>query len=401
MASQETINIVKSTAPVLEVHGEAITKEFYKLLFENNPQLKDMFNMTNQKIGTQPKALANAVFKYATYIDKLEMMGPDVAVIAQKHSSLSVTPEMYPIVGENLLKAIKIVLGDAATPEIMNAWEEAYGDLAAIFIKVEEDIYVENESQEGGFRGQQEFVVDKVIKESELISSFYLKRKDGTPVPNFLPGQYVVITVDIPGTEHKHTRNYSLSDTPNGNSLRISVKREANEINGIVSNYLHQTVKQGDVLNIGIPSGEFVVSESKKPIVLISAGVGITPIFSMFKNLAEQTEREITFIQCALNSSHQAFISEIDSINRDGIKKVRVYDKPTEKDNLGDNFQYQGYLSLDVLSDLNITKDQEFYFCGPTPFMANTLSLLNILGVDENQINYEFFGPVEDLKLQK
>ena len=161
MASPKTIAIVKSTAPVLEVHGEEITKVFYRRLFENNPELKDMFNMTNQKKGTQPKALANAIFKYACHIDKLELLGDAVASITEKHSSLSITPEMYPIVGKNLLDAIKEVLGDAATPDVIDAWAEAYDDLAVIFMSSEEKIYEKKESNAGGFRGKKNFVVLK------------------------------------------------------------------------------------------------------------------------------------------------------------------------------------------------------------------------------------------------
>lgn len=107
MASKKTIEIIKSTAPVLQEHGETITKAFYKLLFENHPELKDVFNMINQKKGVQQKVLATTIFKYACHIDKLEMMGDAVETIAQKHTSLSIPKEAYPIVGKYLLEGIK------------------------------------------------------------------------------------------------------------------------------------------------------------------------------------------------------------------------------------------------------------------------------------------------------
>ncbi len=225
MASKKTIEIVKSTAPVLEEHGESITKVFYGLLFKNHPELKDVFNMVNQKKGTQQKALANAVFQYAVHIDKLEMLGDTVETIAQKHTSLSIPKEAYPIVGENLLAAIKSVLGAAATPEIMAAWKEAYGDLAAIFVKREEEIYVSRENSMGGFRGTKEFIVIDKKEENNVITSFYLKRKDGVAVPKFIAGQYIALTIEIPNTNHKHTRNYSLSNANGKDYLRISVKK--------------------------------------------------------------------------------------------------------------------------------------------------------------------------------
>ncbi len=399
MANKKTIEIVKSTAPVLEQHGEAITRVFYELLFENHPELKDIFNMTNQKKGVQQIALANAVFKYACHIDKLEMMGDAVETIAQKHTSLSVPKEAYPIVGENLLKAIKVVLGDAATPDIMNAWEEAYEDLAVIFVGKEEGIYVEREKNKGGFRGKKEFEIIEKVKESNVVTSFYLKREDGDVLPNFIAGQYVAVTVSIPNTSHKHTRTYSLSDSNNKDYLRISVKKEAGNPDGIVSNFLHSDKVVGDTLTLGMPSGEFVLKESKRPLVLLSGGIGITPILSMFKEAIKNNSKDVIFIQCALNSNTIAFKDEINKLLNEKSKSVIVYSTPLNNDVLGENYDYKGFLTKNILEDLNITNESDFYFCGPTPFMANLLSVLGDLKVKEEHINYEFFGPVEELTL--
>lgn len=395
MASLKTIKIVKSTAPLLEQHGVEITKVFYRRLFENNPELKDMFNMTNQEKGTQPRALANAIFKYACHIDKLELLGDAVASITEKHSSLSITPEMYPIVGENLLEAIKEVLGDAATSEIIDAWAEAYSDLAVIFVNHEEGIYENREQLTGGFRGKKEFVVTKKVKESDVITSLYLKRKGGAPVPEFIPGQYVALTIEIPGSAHLHTRNYSMSDCNDNDYLRISVKKEALNPEGIVSNYLHSNVSEGDSLSIGMPSGEFVLNDSDKPVVLIAGGVGVTPLISMYKSLINNPNREVVFVQCALNSGTHAFKNEIQESLAANAKSVIVYNDPLDKDVIGSNYDHSGYLTAEMLD--NIKKDSEFYFCGPTPFMANVIKILKELEVDEANINYEFFGPAEEL----
>lgn len=397
MASKKTIEIVKSTAPVLEQHGEAITKVFYKRLFKNHPELKDVFNMTNQKKGTQQIALANAVFKYACYIDKLEMMGDALETIAQKHTSLSVPKEAYPIVGANLLIAIKEVLGDAATPDIMEAWEEAYGDLAVIFVDKEEEMYVEGEKRKGGFRGKKKFEIIKKVKESNVVTSFYLKREDGESVPNFIAGQYVAVTVTIPNTSHKHTRTYSLSDSNDKDYLRISVKKQEGNPDGIVSNYLHSDKTAGDTLILGMPSGEFVIKESEKPLILISGGIGVTPILSMFKEAINNKNKKIIFIQCALNGNTVAFKKEIDELLIKNSKSVTVYSEPLDSDIVGQDYDYKGFLSKTILRDLNITNESDFYFCGPTPFMANLVSILNDLKVDKTSINFEFFGPIEEL----
>ncbi len=399
MASKKTIEIVKSTAPVLEEHGEAITKVFYKLLFDNHPELKDIFNMTNQKKGRQQRALANAVFKYACHIDKLEMMGDAVETIAQKHTSLSVPKEAYPIVGANLLKAIKVVLGDAATPDIMNAWEEAYGDLAVIFVGKEESVYAEREKYKGGFRGKKEFEIIKKVKESDVVTSFYLKREDGNVSPNFIAGQYVAVTILIPNTSHKHTRTYSLSDSNDKDYLRISVKKEAGNPDGIVSNFLHPDKTVGDTLTLGMPSGEFVLKESKRPLVLLSGGIGITPVLSMFKEAMKNNSKDVIFIQCALNSNTVAFKDEINFLSNERTKSLVVYSEPLSNDVLGQDYDFKGFLTKSILEELNITNESDFYFCGPTPFMANLLSILGDLKVNEEHINYEFFGPAEELTL--
>lgn len=399
MASKKTIQIVKSTAPVLEQHGQAITKVFYKMLFDNHPELKDVFNMTNQKKGTQQMALATAVFKYACHIDKLEMMGDAVETISQKHTALSVPKEAYPIVGANLLKAIKEVLGDAATPDIMNAWEEAYSDLSVIFVGKEEAMYVEREKSKGGFRGAKEYKIIKKVVESDVVTSFYLKREDGTVSPNFIAGQYVALTVTIPNTSHKHTRTYSLSDSNDKDYLRISVKKEPGNPEGIVSNFLHSNKVVGDSLTLGMPSGEFVLNETKRPIVLLSGGIGITPILSMFKEAIKNNSQEVIFIQCALNSNTIAFKEEVNILLNEKSKSAVVFSEPLESDVLGRDYDFKGFLTKSILKELNITNKSDFYFCGPTPFMGNLLSILRDLNVDEEYINYEFFGPVEELNL--
>lgn len=399
MISSNTINIVKSTAPVLAEHGEAITQVFYKRLFIRHPEMKNIFNMTHQKKGTQPKVLANAIFMYAQYIDQLEVLGSAVESIAQKHASLTITPEMYPIVGENLLAAIGEVLGEAATPEIVSAWTEAYQALADILIGREETIYTNHESKEGGFRGQKDFVVIKKVEESAVITSFYLQRKDGTSIPDFQPGQYVALTFTIPNTTHQHTRNYSLSDCNCKDYLRISVKKETGTPDGVVSTYLHEHIKVGDVLQVGMPSGEFVLLEEEKPVVLIAGGVGITPLMSMYKNLSRKSNRAVTMLQCALNSKARAFGEELEAEKRVGITTKTLYDQPLETDVLGKNYDHQGYLDLATLASIPNLKESAIYFCGPKAFMANTLSLLNTLGVAEEAIHYEFFGPAEELGL--
>ncbi|MEN9871177.1 MAG: hypothetical protein RLZZ171_2169 [Cyanobacteriota bacterium] len=139
--SQHTIDIVKSTAPVLKEHGKTITSRMYEIMFETHPEVKAQFYMSAQANGTQPDKLATAVYAYATHIDDLGALKTAVDKIAHRHVTTQVLPEQYPIVGECLLQAIQDVLGDAATPEVMTAWGEAYRMLADIFINREQQIY--------------------------------------------------------------------------------------------------------------------------------------------------------------------------------------------------------------------------------------------------------------------
>ena len=396
MFSKKTIEIVKSTVPVLEIYGEKITEVFYKNLFQNNPELKDMFNMTNQEKGTQPQALAGAVLKYGAHIDKLEALGPTVETIAQKHASLQVTPEMYPIVGENLLGAIKEVLGDAATDEILDAWGEAYGALASIFVSKEESLYKEREEVKGGFRGMKNFTVAKIVEESSVIKSFYLERTDGEDIPEYKSGQFTAVQIEIPGTSHKHTRNYSLSDFGNEQYLRLSIKRERGEKDGVVSNYIHGNLKEGELLKLSMPSGEFVLSDSDQPVVIIAGGVGVTPLLSMYKDLVLNTKREVVFIHCVLNGSTQAFKEEVLSLKNERVQYVSVFSDPDPSDILHQNYDFKGYLTQEII--VPYVKDtSEIYFCGPTPFMKNTLQILSDIEVPDQSIHFEFFGPEEEL----
>ncbi|WP_226536702.1 NO-inducible flavohemoprotein [Fictibacillus halophilus] len=405
MLQARTIEIIKSTVPVLEVHGEAITSRFYQLLFTKHPELLNIFNHANQKKGRQQAALANAVYAAAANIDKLEMIIPVVKQIAHKHRSLGVKPEHYPVVGENLLQAIKDVLGDAATGEIINAWAEAYGVIADAFIGVERDMYEAAEQQKGGWEGFRAFVVAEKVEESSVITSFYLKPQDGGPIAEFNPGQYVSVKMEIPGETNTHIRQYSLSDSPGKEHYRISVKKEAGLISpdGIVSVYLHEGVKAGDVLNLSAPAGDFYLdTESAKPAVLISGGVGLTPMVSMLKTAVEkQPEREVTFIHAAINGQTHALKDEVKKVAEvaENISTYFVYEKPLEEDF---GYDQTGYIDEAWLRKvLPLNKEAEYYFCGPVPFMQAINHALQELNIKKENIHFEFFGPASDLEKEK
>jgi len=143
MVTQKTIEIVKATSPLLKKKGQEITTRMYQIMFNSHPEVKEQFDMSSQADGSQPAKLANAVYAYASHIDDLGALKSAVEKIAHRHVSTHVHAEQYPIVGECLLQAMKDVLGDVATPDVMEAWTEAYQALAEIFIHREEEIYQE------------------------------------------------------------------------------------------------------------------------------------------------------------------------------------------------------------------------------------------------------------------
>jgi nitric oxide dioxygenase len=398
MLTPANISIVKATAPVLAEHGYAIIQRFYQRLFEQHPELKNLFNMRHQERGEQQRALAGAVLAYATYIDDLPALASAVERIAHKHASLNVRPEQYPVVGENLLAAIKEVLGDAATPEILGAWAEAYGQLADILIRAEAKLYDEVAACPGEWRGWRNFVVRHKRQESDVITSFFLEPEDGGALVDFEPGQYVSVVVEVPRLGLQQIRQYSLSDAPNGKSYRISVKRE-NEgeahAAGYVSNLLHDHVKTGDIVRITPPFGVFHVDmAATTPVVLVSGGVGLTPLVSMMKAVLRNTDREVVFVHGARNGRVHAMKERLQAsadTNR-RLTSIVFYENPDDDDIAGYDYDHAGRVDLRSIADSVLKPDADYYLCGPIPFMRSQLDSLKALGVPEARIHYEVFG---------
>lgn len=399
------LEIINATLPVVREHGEAITKHFYKRMFNNHPELKNIFNMAHQVTGHQPKALADAVYGAAANIEDFSQIIPVIERISQKHRSLQIKPEHYPIVGENLLGAIKEVLGDAATDEIMDAWADAYEVIADVFIRVENELYKVTTAQPGGWAGFKDFVVDRKVEESEVITSFYLKPKDGN-LTEFTPGQYITLKMEIPEQHFTNLRQYSLSDRPGLEYYRISVRREdprkEGQPPGVVSTYLHKHVKQGDTIPISSPAGDFYLDmDCKLPLVLISGGVGLTPLMSMLNTVTNQgTEREIYWIHAAVNSKYHAFKKHVIDLaeTHKNVKPFFIYDNPTEEDKENKSYDKEGYITLDFLQKSLPSKENDFYFCGPEPFMRAVNRALKQWEIPEERIHYEFFGSFGSLE---
>ncbi|KAK6341394.1 hypothetical protein TWF696_008470 [Orbilia brochopaga] len=404
----EQIAIVKSTAPVLEVHGVTITTAFYANMHRENPILHEVFNQANQRNGHQARALAMSVLAYAKYIDNLAVLGEAVEIICQKHASILIQPAQYNIVGKYLLEAIKQVLGDAATDEIISAWGAAYWQLARIMIGREEQIYCEHAS-----RDWRPFVVSRKIKESEEITSFHLAPTDGKPVEHYKPGQYISVRVAVPQQEWKQSRQYSLSDSPDPKHYRISVKRidgvsaenpATASYPGWVSNVLHDTVQEGDIVDLTFPCGAFYLDtkESRKaPVVLISGGVGLTPLMSMLNTLiSEGSDRPVTWIHTTRSRKAYAFEEQVKAVMKTKPSwNAIVYscDPALTSDGSVTNYRtVNGRLDLrdlDKNADLHLDNpDTQYFICGPDGFMPEMKESLVRLGASAGKVKYEKFG---------
>ena len=385
--------IVTATVPLLEAGGEALTTHFYQMLLREYPQVVPYFNKTHQGTGDQPRALANGVLMYAKHIDRLEALGDLVASIVNKHVALQILPEHYPMVGDCLLRAIREVLGaEVATDAVIEAWAAAYGQLADILIGAEKQVYDATAQAEGGWRGLRNFVVAQKMAESDEITSFVFTPVDGQPVMAFQPGQYIGVRLIVDGEEIR--RQYSLSAPPNGRSYRISVKREPG---GKASNHLHDEVHPGSLVALMPPSGQFTLQASERPLVLISGGVGITPMLSMLE-AALPTGRPVHFIHAARHGGVHAFreLLEAHAADQPQLRTYFCYEQPREGDRA---VHATGLIDEAALGQwLPASRDVDAYFVGPKPFMKALKRHLAALGVPAAQSRYEFFGPAASLE---
>lgn len=388
---ESSIQIVKATAPVLEQIGARITTHFYGIMLTEFPEVRPLFNQAHQANGTQSHALANAIVAFANHVDNPQALSTALWRVAQKHASLFVQPEQYNIVGQCLVRAIDEVLGEAATPEILDAWADAYDYLANLLIDIEEYIYRTNEAMAGGWRGTRRFRVSRREAESDNVTSFYLEPVDGGLLPAFRPGQYITFDLEIDGQAVR--RNYSLSNAPGCDYLRVSIKREPG---GLVSGYFHERVDVGTELDVYPPCGEFVLDSSELPLVLVSAGVGTTPLISMLDH-AIHTGRPIVYLHATQNRQAHAFREHVENLAAQHPQLCHAFIYETAEP--GDEPHHTGRLSAELLSRyLPEARDQlELYFLGPKPFMQDVYQAALMLGVPEERVHFEFFGPHEQL----
>ncbi|MDC5812327.1 NO-inducible flavohemoprotein [Vibrio europaeus] len=387
MLNNQHIEVVKSTIPLLESAGPALTQHFYQRMFSHNPELKDIFNMTHQKTGRQSVALFEAVAAYAKNIENLAALTSAVERIAHKHTSFNIQAEHYQIVGHHLIETLRELATEAFTPEVEEAWTAAYLFLAQVFIDREGELYLQRKQAVGGWQNARGFVVKSKKAESELVTSFVLEPEDGGEVLDYQPGQYIGIELKPRQGDYNEIRQYSLSQQPNGNDYRISVKREVGEHKGLVSNFLHDEVNEGDKVSLYAPAGDFYYQEKQQPVVLISAGVGATPIQSMMQTLASQGKKDVSVLYACNDQKQHTFKDETAQlVEQNNWKRFTWYLNEASAD-------FSGELDLNLVAKELPLGSADFYLCGPVGFMESVVRQLEALGVDRDRIHYEVFGP--------
>jgi nitric oxide dioxygenase len=389
--SETSETVVRATAGVVAEHAEQITARFYPRMFAARPDLLRLFNEANQATGEQSKALAASVVAYAVQL--IDPEAPSfqhvMTRIAHKHVSLGIRPEQYTIVGHHLLAAVAEVLGDAVTPQVADAWGEVYWLFATQLIAEEARLY--SQADVDPAHPLRSYRVARRTEEADGVVSLVLTPADGEPLPVVLPGQYVSVFVDLPDGG-RQPRQYTVSSTAAETRLQITVSR----LNGVggnpdgrVSSYLCDVVRPGDLLELSTPSGDVIVESSNRPLLLISAGAGITTVLPVVEHLARTQPQRPVVVAHADRSRHDHALR---STVLDAGRQLDDFDSHVwyESVDVDDHQSHEGLMDL---SDVPLPDDVQVFTCGPLPFMRHVRAGLLARGVPASEIRYEVFGP--------
>jgi ferredoxin-NADP reductase/MOSC domain-containing protein YiiM len=281
-------------------------------------------------------------------------------------------------------------------PALASGWRDAFEELLAKSEGTPKKPLVAARAWQG-FRT---FIVDKKVPESQAITSFYIIPEDREPLPVYLPGQFLTFKLDIPGQTRAVTRIYSLSDGPcHEGYYRVTIKREPPPEDSSVasgSNYFHDQVEPGTRLSVAGPAGDFYLKpQEETPVVLLSGGVGLTPMISMLNAIIHVgKKRPVWFVHGTRNGVHHAMCKHIRRLDAEN-ENVRVhicYNQPRPEDVKGMDYDSPGHVTVELLRQLLPTKEMDFYICGPPPFMKTLFHDLQAWGVSESRIRYELFG---------
>ncbi|MEV0711118.1 FAD-binding oxidoreductase [Nocardia aurea] len=386
----DDLDVVRATLPLVAAHIDEITAVFYRTLFDNHPELiRELFNRGNQAEGTQPRALAASIAQFATHLVDPRAPRPSgmLGRIAHKHASLGITADQYVVVHDNLFAAIVAVLGaEVVTERVAAAWDAVYWSMAHTLIALERDLYTRSGVEPGAvFR---EVTVVARADDVPGVVVFAVETTDGSALPEFLPGQYISVAVRLPdGT--RQLRQYSLVGAPGDGRFAFAVKRVAASADrpaGEVSSWLHDRVEVGDTLEISLPFGDLTVDpDATTPLVLVSAGIGITPMIGILEHLAARTPRRRVLVVHADRDPRThplgARLRELCALIPDATLDLRYRDD-------------HGAAPLD-LSALDLPADADIYLCGAPEFLATLREQLRAVAIPEHRVHTEQFTPTD------
>jgi ferredoxin-NADP reductase/MOSC domain-containing protein YiiM len=233
--------------------------------------------------------------------------------------------------------------------------------------------------------------VTAIERESADVLSVSLQSADGAALPEALPGQYLVLRLQLSAEAAPLFRSYSLSGPASTRRYRISVKIEAD---GVAGPYLQKTLRVGDTINVSAPRGNFILQQGAAPVVLLSAGIGVTPVLAMLHALsAQHSSRSVLWLHAARDGAHHPFAAEVSRLllMLPKARRYICYSQPRPEDAPGRNFDAAGHLSEEALTALGLSPEAQIYLCGPNRFMAEVKAMLGRCGIPAGQIHTEIF----------
>ncbi|MFI1918618.1 globin domain-containing protein [Nocardia sp. NPDC020380] len=383
----EHAEVIRATLPLVGARIDDITPLFYRKLFTAHPELlRDRFNRGNQQQGAQQRALAASIATYATHLVDPALPHPRelLSRIGHKHASLGVTAAEYRIVHEHLFAAIVEVLGAETVTAAVAAWDRVYWLMATTLIDFEQSLYA-GAGVEAGDVFRETRVVQR-IDDPSGVAVFVVESADAErSLPEFVPGQYVSVGADLPDGA-RQLRQYSLTNRSGGGRLAFAVRKvvaEAGTPAGEVSTWLHDTVGVGDRLQITLPFGDLTIDPAATtPLVLISAGIGITPMAGILEYLAAESPARPVLILHADRSATTHPLRE------------RVTDLIAGLGNAETHAWYEEDLTgLMDLAGIELPADADYYLCGGSGFLQSVRTQLNAAGISGNRVHFELFAP--------
>ncbi|MFD5179870.1 globin domain-containing protein [Nocardia sp. NPDC058379] len=386
--------IVRATLPAIGAAVDEITTVFYRTLFGNHPDLlRDLFNRGNQAQGSQPRALAASIAMFATYLVDPALPHPAAMLrrIGHKHASLGITADQYQVVHDNLFAAIVEVLGaEVVTAPVADAWDRVYWLMADALIDLEKQLYTDAGVQPG--RVFRAVTVTERVDDPAGVAVFRVRAVDpAEELPGFVAGQYISVGVRL-SDGGRQLRQYSLIGAGGDGTLSFAVKPVAAAAGcpaGEVSSWLHEQVTTGDTLEISLPFGDLTIDpDADTPLVLISAGIGVTPMVGILEHLAARDPgRPVQVLHADRQAATHPLRARVLDL-ADRLARAEVAFWYTE----GAEGTHRGRLDL---SAVTLPGDAEIYVCGGDAFLDGVRAQLATAGVPAGQVHIEQFTPTD------